>query len=403
MKTHRSLSPLLIGTLLLPLSAIAQDDSQGASQEVDFATERTIGEMTPDFLFHDQMPTGITVTQEGRRFVSYPRWEEGVDFTVAELKDGEEIPYPNADLNTPDVDHPGESLISVQSVIAPGDGQVWLLDTGRLPDSGYEGSGPQENGAKLVAIDLETNQVSRTIILPASAALDSTYLNDVRFDFSQGKGGIAYITDSSFSGPGAIIVVDLASGEAWRKLSGHASTQAEADFVPMVEGERLTLANSDGEIRRVPADGIALSPDGETLYYSALSGHHLYSVPTRLLRDRAASTQSVVAAVQDLGSKGGASDGMLMDASGRLYATDYEHNAIHRYDTGSASWETLVHDPRLLWPDTLSLGPDGGLYVTANQLQRQATYQGQDERQKPYVLFRIQTDAQPRGASPDGT
>jgi sugar lactone lactonase YvrE len=59
-------------------------------------------------------------------------------------------------------------------------------------------------------------------------------------------------------------------------------------------------------------------------------------------------------------------------------------------------WETVVHDPRLLWPDTLSLATDGYLYVTANQLHRQARYHGgRDLRRKPYVLFRIQTDAKP--------
>ncbi len=55
-----------------------------------------------------------------------------------------------------------------------------------------------------------------------------------------------------------------------------------------------------------------------------------------------------------------------------------------------------MHDPRLLWPDTLSLATDGYLYVTANQLHRQADYQqGQDLRRKPYALFRIRIDAEP--------
>jgi hypothetical protein len=54
------------------------------------------------------------------------------------------------------------------------------------------------------------------------------------------------------------------------------------------------------------------------------------------------------------------------------------------------------HDPRLLWPDTLSLAADGYLYVTANQLHRQARYnKGNDLRRKPYTLFRVRTDAQP--------
>jgi len=51
---------------------------------------------------------------------------------------------------------------------------------------------------------------------------------------------------------------------------------------------------------------------------------------------------------------------------------------------------------RLMWPDTLSVAADGYLYVTANQLHRQARYQrGQDLRRKPYTLFRVRIDAQP--------
>ena len=44
----------------------------------------------------------------------------------------------------------------------------------------------------------------------------------------------------------------------------------------------------------------------------------------------------------------------------------------------------------------MSVATDGHLYVTANQLHRQAKYQGgQDARQKPYVLFRTRIDAGP--------
>jgi sugar lactone lactonase YvrE len=41
-------------------------------------------------------------------------------------------------------------------------------------------------------------------------------------------------------------------------------------------------------------------------------------------------------------------------------------------------------------------GTDGYLYVTANQLYRQARYcDGEDRRRKPYALFRIRIDAGP--------
>ena len=55
--------------------------------------------------------------------------------------------------------------------------------------------------------------------------------------------------------------------------------------------------------------------------------------------------------------------------------------------------ETLVHDPRVLWPDTLSLAANGFLYFTVNQIERQASFhEGYELRKKPYALFRVKMD-----------
>ena len=61
--------------------------------------------------------------------------------------------------------------------------------------------------------------------------------------------------------------------------------------------------------------------------------------------------------------KGTGSDGLETDDAGNLYMTAYEHNAVLRRRP-DGSYETLVHDPRLLWPDTMSVAADGYLYVT---------------------------------------
>ena len=53
-------------------------------------------------------------------------------------------------------------------------------------------------------MDLETNKVFKTITFPAEVARKTTYLNDVRFDLRRGKGGLAFITDSSLKGDNGI-------------------------------------------------------------------------------------------------------------------------------------------------------------------------------------------------------
>ena len=353
--------------------------------------EQPIGRIEPVAYFYDAMPTGVTVSRVGRIFINYPRWGDDVPFTVAELRDGKAVAYPNGAINAYVPAHPGTTLISVQSVVVDALDRLWILDTAA---PGFEE--PKAGGAKLVAVDLATNEVVKTIVLPASVVLKTTYLNDVRFDLRKGKAGIAYITDSAHDGPGGIIVVDLGSGESWRKLSGHPSTVADPSFIPVVEGESLAIRSQGKAPLPVKAgsDGIAISSDGATLFYCPLSSRHLYSIPTALLLDRSVDDETVARAVVDLGEKG-ASDGLESDDKGRIYAGDYEHNSIRQRQTEGV-WKTIAHDPRILWPDTLSIASDGYLYFTANQLHRQATFHnGVDERQKPYTLFRIRIDAGP--------
>jgi sugar lactone lactonase YvrE len=361
------------------------------SSEHKFAVDRIIGNIEPIFRFYDAMPTGVTVAADGRIFVNFPRWGDEVPFTVGVLRDGKVEAYPDAKINIFDPLKPGETLGSVQSVVVDAANRLWILDTAA---PGF--SPPVLGGAKLIAVDLATNKVVKTIVLPATTVLPTTYINDVRFDLRQGKDGVAYITDSSINGPGGILVVDIESGDSWRKLSGHRSTSPDPAFIPIVEGERLAVR----EKGKAPApfdvasDGIALSSDGRTLYYCPLSSRHLYSVPTILLRDRSDNDRVISGAVVDLGEKG-ASDGLESDDKGRVYAGDYEHNGIRQRQT-DGEWRTIVHDPRVLWPDTMSLAADGYLYFTANQLHRQAQFhEGKDLREKPYVLFRVKVDAGP--------
>jgi sugar lactone lactonase YvrE len=356
----------------------------------ELAKERVIGQLEVVATFNGPMPTGVTVAN-GRIFVNFPKWGDNVEYTVAEVKDGKTLPYPNADINRyADGDDPAAKLVSVQSVVVdPTGNRLWILDTSSIA------FGPvKPGGSKLIAVDLNTNQIAKKIIFPADVALPTTYLNDVRFDLHRGAEGMAFITDSSSTGSNGIIVVDLASGKSWRRLNDHPSTRSDPAFVAVVEGEILQLRLPEQPPARfaVGADGIAISPDGKTLYYCPLTSRHLYSVNIDALADRTRSDAEVAATVRDLGEKGGASDGLESDAQGRVYLSDYEHDAIRRWTTVGAI-ETLVHDPRVLWPDTLSLAADGYLYFTANQIERGAGFHnGQDLRQKPYVLFRVKVD-----------
>jgi sugar lactone lactonase YvrE len=326
------------------------------------------------------MQTGVAVSDDGRIFVCFPRWGDAVDYTVAEIVDGAPVPYPSAELNDWSPERSGETLTSVQSVVVGPDGHLWLLDTGSLAFAAFLDGGP-----KLVEVDLATDQVLRTVRFAGAAITPTTYLNDVRFDLSRGAAGYAYITDSQPEG--ALIVVDLHSGESWARLRGHHTTRA-------VDGFRAVVQGVVREGYAVGADGIAIDATGERIFYCPLSSRRLYSVSALALTDRTLTDDDVSQTVIDHGDKG-ASDGMESDADGSLYVTAYEHSAVLKRAADS-TWSTVLHHPRALWPDTLSLAADGYLYVSNNQLPRAPLFNtGHDARISPYEIVRVAVDAKP--------
>jgi sugar lactone lactonase YvrE len=359
------------------------------------AVDEPVGALEVVHTFDDgPMPTGVSVSHTGRIFVNFPKWGDDVPATVVELVDGTPKPFPDERWNTPASDDDANALVSVQSIVVDPLDRLWILDTGSPLMQPVKPGGP-----KLVCVDLTTNTVAHTIVFDEDVALPTTYLNDIRFDLRRGDAGMAFITDSSDGGENGIIVVDLATGEAWRRLRDHPTTKAlqPPEFVPVVEGRVFAERPEDGEAQPVTmgSDGIAISSDGERLWYCPLMSRRWYSVSVDALVDQTVDDAEVADTVRDEGDRGGAADGLESDDAGILYTTSFEHNAVLRR-LPSGELQTLVHDERMLWPDTMSVATDGYLYFTANQLHRQAKYQGGvDQRAYPYYLFRTRIGAGP--------
>jgi sugar lactone lactonase YvrE len=70
-----------------------------------------------------------------------------------------------------------------------------------------------------------------------------------------------------------------------------------------------------------------------------------------------------------------------------------EHDAIHRIGP-DGTLETLIRSPRLRWPDGMSFGPDGWIYVTASSLQDVIFMpRSHVEANAPYQIFRFRPGA----------
>ncbi len=360
--TRRGFAGLLVATAL---------SGQARAQQVALRQVATF----------EQQVTGVTVSASGRIFVNFPRWEQDVAVSVAELMpDGGLRPYPNEQWNAwRNVRHlsNGDHFICVQSVVAGPGNALWVLDPA-APGNSFNLPG----GPKLVKVDLGTDKVTKVIPFDRGVAPQGSYPNDVRIS---PDGGTAYMTDSGVRG--ALLVADLASGKVRRLLDGHPSTQTEKDVTVMIDG--APLRRPDGREPAFAADGIALDPKGEHLYWQALVGKTLYRIPTRALRDATLPASRVGAAVERMGTTCVA-DGYLMDRKGRLWITSPEDNSV-KLRQNDGSLQIVVQDERLRWPDTMSEGPDGAIYVTSSHIQDMAQWhEGGPTRQMPYGLWRFQ-------------
>lgn len=338
------------------------------------------------YRFQGAMPTGVAVSKTGRIFVTFPRWDkpQNVPITLGEIKQGKVVAFPNPIFNRMSKKDAAERLMNVQSAYVDDKDRLWAVDTGSI-NFGFT----HPEGPKLVCFDLTTNKVARVIHFPTSVVFPTSYLNDVRFDLARGAGGYAFLTDSSDKGPNGIVVVDLATGESWRRLNDHPSTKADPNVRVVSEGQPLMLRPPKGPVLPMltGADGIEIDPKQERLYYCPLVGHTLYSVDVAALVDRSQTDDAVAATVKVVTEKP-ASDGLGIDPDGRVLLTDFEHSQVQRIRKDGRLEPFLQLAPKY-WPDTLAVsGTD--LYVIANQLgRRPGFHRGKDLRVPPYLLVKV--------------
>jgi sugar lactone lactonase YvrE len=405
---------------LLLSSAAAQVTYQNTSQTIlRVDTGRYGPELEEYHYYYDQWPIGLAISSTGRFFASYTRGNYA--FTLGEaVNKTAETPYPSADLNLPVSQlnttwngipfgsNNATGLISVQALyITPQNARrpetLWVVDTGR-PTIMDESGAPtmpyaQPGGPKIVGISLANDSVYATYTFPASVHFPDSYMNDIRFDLrpnitASGQ-GVAYIVDSSDEGRPGFIILDLGSGESWRRLTQHPSVLRVDRDVPSYQGIPFYQRSIGTPIQtlREGLDGVQLSPDGQRLYYSALTSNYLYSIPTANLLSRIASNPlAEIAAANNVtnhGQRGGNANGFEGDSNGLIYQLIPEHNAVYAYNPATLQTEPFVRDPRIIWPDGASVGEDGYMYLNINQLPYQPNWnEGVDKRQYPGAVVR---------------
>lgn len=332
--------------------------------------------------------SGVVVDTSGRMFLTLPR--VGKDHSlpsIVEIVKGKPVAFPDAQM-TEKSDKPLQDWIVSPLGMTEHDGTLWVLDEGKRPDV----KGIPDGAAKLVAIDVQTRKVTKTIVFHAPFLRDTMQLNDLRFDPTHGTEGTIYISNNGFSTPdSSLIVVDVASGKMVEHFHNAPEVSAVPGFMTYVEGVPHAASDKPPTMPGGGVNGIALSPDNKTLYWTTPTNPNYYSIPTADLSNLSLSDDALKASVHFEGQTV-SNGGITADDKGNLYFGDASRDAIIERDT-RGHFSLLARDPRLIWPDGLYYR-DGYLYVSIGQWQRApALHHGQDLRKPPYQILKIKLNA----------
>jgi sugar lactone lactonase YvrE len=323
--------------------------------------------------------TGVAISHTGRLFTNYPLWKGPHKYNVVEVTStNSAVPYPNEKWNSwQQGDDGSNKWVCVQAVYVDDANYLWVLD----PASPYI-KGVYKHDYKLVKFNLRNNSIEH-IYRFNYVADKGSYLNDVRVDTAT---NFAYITNSS---EGGIVVVDLTTGKMRQVLQGNPSVISSPFYHLTFDGKELKY--DYGQPLKFNSDGIALTPNGQYIYYKPLTDDRLYRIATKYLRNFSLSSDQLASHVQFMGHYT-TTDGMIFDKKGNLYLGDLEHNRIVRITT-DGTLHQVVKDPRLIWPDSYSISPDGYLYVSCSQIQLQPEYNLTDQQPStPYTIYRMKID-----------
>lgn len=329
--------------------------------------------------------TGVAISPQGRVFTNYPLWSNVYRYAVVEV-DGEtsdpkkenysmnKLPYPNLYMNSwQSGDNGKDKWVCAQSVFADEKNYLWVVDP-----ASPKMEGVYQNSHKLVKINLATNAIVHTYFFEGVAGPKS-YVNDVRVDNVR---QYAYLTNSN---EGGIIIVNLATGKSKQVLQGHYSTISDPEFKFIIDGQELM---KNGQPVKINSDGIALTPNGDWLYFKPLTDDKLYRIRTEHLHNDALSGETLGEKVEDLGHFF-PTDGMIFDPKGNLYLGDMRAYSIKKI-TPDLKVLNLITDERLIWPDSYSISEDGHLYISCSQIHKQPEYNnGVNKRTTPYAIYKL--------------
>ncbi|MEL6555853.1 MAG: L-dopachrome tautomerase-related protein [Cyanobacteria bacterium J06621_11] len=336
-----------------------------------FASSSVFSQDEPYEIFTqpDHGPGNVAVSSEGRVFITLHQAFDPETHVVEVFSDGTHKPFPSEDWQN-EINTEGVGFVAPLGIQVDQNNTLWVIDNGSTPP-------------RLVGWDLTQDKLSKVLALPQPVTGNASFVNDVAIDL---KHNAAYFADMVGDEGPAIIVADLDTHQVRRVLIDHPSVQAEPDAKMIIEGREVR--RRDGQPHSNGLNPITLDHNSEWVYYGAMHGTSLYRIKTADLLNTDLSEEALGQRVERYGDKP-VSDGITIDHAGNVYITDVTGMGIG-VTKPDGSYELLFSDETLIWPDSLSIGPDNMIYAAINQLNRAADLNaGEDISEPPFMVIRF--------------
>lgn len=360
---------LLLASLAVLVAIVAWVRYGGGEDYPDLTTAPLLDSNALEEVLAYAEPIGnVAVNRDGRVFFTVHPEARPTGNKLLEYVDGASVPFPDGKSQQ-------QLFDTVLGVAIDRFDRLWTIDHG---NHGLR-------TARLLAFDLATRELVYDKSFDEQIAPLGSFLQDLQVS---ADGRTVVIADTSLwrKSP-ALIVYDTESQAARRLLDGHPLVAAE-NYLITANGRPMSFGGGLVALRG-GVDGIALGD--EWLYFGALSGGSLYRVRLSDIRDPSIADSQLESSVERVAAKP-LSDGLSLDRAGNVYITDVEHNAIFRLDA-SGEMATLVRSPGIRWPDALSFGPDGWLYVADSALSEVVLKPREHiESSAPFKVFRVKLD-----------
>lgn len=369
---RRSAHVLLVVVIVLVLVWVVVRDRFGSGPRLEDRTSAATipGSAIEQVAALDYPPGNIAVASDGRVFLTlHP--DGNPPMKVVELVDGKPVPFPDDAFQKPAAGTP--HFQSPLSMRIDRQNRLWVLDHAEY------GRGQP----RIVAFDLATRALVHQYDFPSDVAGFLSMLND--FQVSP-DGKWIYIAESSpIVQTPSLIAYDVEKKTSRRLADRHPSVLPK-NYVINVQGRDMVVLGTYA--LRIGVDSIGLDRKGEWLYYGPVNGDRMFRVRTADMNDPNLDSNAVGYRAEDYGPKT-ISDGLSTDDDGDVLVTDPEHSAVLALRP-DRTLVTLVKDEKLRWPDGLSYGPDGWLYVTCSSLQHVLfVLPGHQAAHAPYHVFRF--------------